>query len=91
MRDTNGNQPSGLRKRVRMDCAFGHLTVGPPHNARRPGHEPRGDRDELVPCATMEHDVLQEARFADVARRASMPPEPVVTVRRRVRTIAAIP
>jgi hypothetical protein len=91
------------RKRVRMECAFGHLTVGSLLNG--PGLEQRPSQAGLPPGATMVHKLLPAVGFGDCAngstnaadacgagaRDVTAPPKPVVTVRRRIRSSATIP
>jgi len=84
MHDTNGARNSETRKRVRMDCAFGHLTVGPVHNG--PVHETRRNEAGLSRCATMGHALPQ-----DLACGATAALPPVVIVRRRMRTAEGVP
>lgn len=100
---TNAGRHNDARKRVRMACAFGHLTIGPLHNGL--GRNERPDQAGLPPDVAIEHDLLPEVRFGDRenqtlcathscdagARGVTAPPIPVVTVRRRMRTTSTIP
>ncbi len=101
--ETSTGRPNDARKRVRMDCAFGHLTVGSSLNG--PGLEHRPSQHGLPPGVTMVHKLLPMVGFGDCAngstnttdscgagaRDVTAPPKPVVTMRRRIRSSATSP
>lgn len=100
---STGRPNNDARKRVRMECAFGHLTLGSFLNG--PGLEHRTYHAGLPPGAAMVHKLLPAVEFGDCAnestnaaeacgagaRDVTAPPKPVVTVRRRIRSSATIP
>ena len=101
--ETSTGQHNDARQRVRMECAFGHLTVGSMLNGPGLGH--RTNQAGLPPGATMVDKLLPAVGFGDCAngstnaddacdagaRDVTAPPKPVVTVRRRIRASATIP